>query len=175
MIDLQQASYIAEIAASIGVILSMLFVGWQVRQNTTVLHRSEANETVSHLQELRLLLAGNKDLAEIFVKSQGGLDKLNPAELLRFDSYIMDFTWAIFYVWDRFEKGLLPKDEFGRIFDGRVAQLYAAGPTKVWWEENKPIFRGDFAEFIDQLAAEELNRIVEEDAHDLDGEEGEPG
>ncbi len=38
----QQISYLAQTVASIGVIVSLIFVGLQIRQNTRALERAEA-------------------------------------------------------------------------------------------------------------------------------------
>jgi hypothetical protein len=43
----EQISYLAQIVASVGVIVSLIFVGVQIRQNTAALQRNEHNSTMA--------------------------------------------------------------------------------------------------------------------------------
>jgi hypothetical protein len=45
--SLEQWSYVAQIVGTVGVILSLVFVGFQVRQNTAALQRNEHNSTMA--------------------------------------------------------------------------------------------------------------------------------
>src|SRR6185503_14750115 len=42
----EQISYLAQIIASVGVVVSLIFVGLQIRQNTGALQRNEHNSTM---------------------------------------------------------------------------------------------------------------------------------
>ena len=44
---LEQFSYLAQIAGSVGVIVSLIFVGLQIKQNTRALERNEHNSTMA--------------------------------------------------------------------------------------------------------------------------------
>jgi len=43
----EQISYLAQIVASVGVVVSLIFVGLQIRQNTGALQRNEHNSTMT--------------------------------------------------------------------------------------------------------------------------------
>src|SRR5215475_14573411 len=45
----QQIAYLGHIVASIGVVVSLIFVGLQIRQNTRALERAEHNSTMGQL------------------------------------------------------------------------------------------------------------------------------
>ena len=49
----EQVSYLAQIVASIGVVLSLIFVGLQIRQNTGALQREEHNNTMAQWTVIR--------------------------------------------------------------------------------------------------------------------------
>ena len=45
--SLEQIFYIAQIVASVGVIISLGFIALQIRQNTAALYRNEHNSTMT--------------------------------------------------------------------------------------------------------------------------------
>ena len=56
---------ISQLVAAVGVILSLVFVGLQVRQNTAALQRNEHNSTMAEWSVIRMAIAGNRDIAEL--------------------------------------------------------------------------------------------------------------
>jgi hypothetical protein len=53
----EQLSYLAQIVASLGVIVSLIFVGRQIRQNTGALQRNEHNSTMEQWTVIRMAIA----------------------------------------------------------------------------------------------------------------------
>src|SRR5271163_1953797 len=62
--SLQQLSNLAQIIGSAGVVLSLIFVGLQVRQNTRAIQRNEHNATMAQWTVIRMAIARNRDIAE---------------------------------------------------------------------------------------------------------------
>ncbi len=62
---LEQMSSLAQIVASVGVVISLVFVGLQVRQNTAALYRNEHNSTMQQWTVIRMAIAKHRDLAEL--------------------------------------------------------------------------------------------------------------
>jgi hypothetical protein len=46
-VSFEQLSYLAQIVASVGVIVSLIFVGLQIKHNTGALQRNEHNSTMA--------------------------------------------------------------------------------------------------------------------------------
>ena len=61
----EQISYLAQIVASVGVVVSLIFVGLQIRQNTGALQRNEHNSTMAQWTVIRMAVAQNRDIAEL--------------------------------------------------------------------------------------------------------------
>ena len=61
----EQISYLAQIVASVGVVVSLIFVGLQIRQNTAALERNEHNSTMEQWTVIRMAIAKNRDIAEL--------------------------------------------------------------------------------------------------------------
>ena len=68
----QQTAYLAQIVASIGVVVSLIFVGLQIRQNTRALERAEHNSTMGQLTVIRQAIAQNRDIAELMTAGLHG-------------------------------------------------------------------------------------------------------
>ena len=54
--SLEQLSYLAQIAGAVGVVLSLVFVGLQIRQNTAALQRNEHNSTMAQWTVIRMAI-----------------------------------------------------------------------------------------------------------------------
>lgn len=158
--DLGQAANAAEIIAAVGVVFSMIFVGWQVRQNTSALKRTEYNEMHARFQNQRLALVADKELAGILSRPNEGLATLTPSEIARLDAYLMDMMWTAYYMWDRFHKNLVERRDFGRIFEGRMADFFASRMFMEWWQGNKDAFSDGFVSFVGEMQDLGVGRIA---------------
>ena len=79
----QQISYLAQIVASIGVVVSLIFVGLQIRQNTRALERAEHNSTMGQLTVIRQAIAQNRDIAELMTAGLHRERAMDEADQLR--------------------------------------------------------------------------------------------
>src|SRR5438093_9477971 len=108
----EQISYLAQIVASVGVIVSLIFVGLQIRQNTGALQRKEHNSTMAQWTVIRMAIAKNRDIAELMTAGLHGEGALDPADQLRLEQMLQEHLWAAFHVWDRTQRGVFPKGTF---------------------------------------------------------------
>ena len=108
----QQLSDLAQIVASIGVIVSLIFVGLQIKHNTGALQRNEHNSTMAQWTVIRQAVAGNRDIAELMTAGLRGERALDAADQLRLEQMLAEYTWAAFHIWDRTQRGVFPKGTF---------------------------------------------------------------
>lgn len=64
--SLQDLASVAERLAALTIIVSLLFVGYQIRQNTNQLQRSEHNSTMEQWSKIRVASVENRDVADIW-------------------------------------------------------------------------------------------------------------
>ena len=122
--SLEQLSYLAQIAGSIGVILSLVFVGLQIRQNTAALRRNEHNSTMAQWIVVRMAIAGNRDVAELMTAGLRGESAMDAADQLRPEQFLAEHAWAAFHIWDRTAARSFPQRDI-RV-DGRTAPEWLA-------------------------------------------------
>jgi len=155
--SLEQLSYLAQIVGSVGVILSLVFVGFQVRQNTAALQRNEHNSTMSQWTVIRMAIAENRDLAEFMTDGLSGRRALDAADQLRLEQFLQEHAWAAFHIWDRTQRGVFPKGTFeatgGALFCGLLRTPYGA----VWWRDAKGVgFLPAFVADVDAMLVADL-------------------
>src|SRR2546423_8644610 len=108
----EQISYLAQIVASVGVIVSLIFVGLQIRQNTGALQRNEHNSTMAQWTVIRRAIARNRDIAELMTAGLHGERAMDAADQLRLEQMLAEHAWAAFHIWDRTQRGIFPKGTF---------------------------------------------------------------
>jgi hypothetical protein len=83
------------------VVVSLIFVGLQVRQNTGALQRNEHNSTMAQWTVIRMAIAKNRDIAELMTGGLRGERALDAADQLRLEQMLQENAWASFHIWER--------------------------------------------------------------------------
>src|SRR5947207_12069964 len=114
---------ISQLVAAVGVVLSLLFVGLQIKQNTRALQRTEHNSTMEQWTVIRQAIAQNRDIAELMTTGLRGERQLDAADQLRLEQMLQENAWAAFHIWDRTQRGILPKGPFEATAGALVREL----------------------------------------------------
>ena len=83
--DWSAISGIAETVSAIGVIASLLYVGYQIRENTVATERSNARQTASDHARVILSFVENEEMADLRLRGLDDLERLSTVERYRFD------------------------------------------------------------------------------------------
>src|SRR5690349_1627874 len=135
--SLEQLSYLAQIVGSIGVIVSLLFVGSQIKQNTRALERDEHNSTMTQWTVIRQAIASSRDMAELMTVGLSGERKLDAPDQLRLEQMLQEYAWASFHVWDRTQRGVFPKGTFEATAGVLLSDLLHTTGGSAWWHRSK--------------------------------------
>ena len=150
----EHISYLAQIVASIGVIISLIFVGLQIRQNTRALQRTEHNSTMEQWTVLRQAIAQNRDIAELMTGGLSGERALDAADQLRLEQMLQEYAWASFHIWDRTQRGIFPKGTFEATGGALLKSLLSTPGGRTWWQSSKQTgFPPQFVADVDALLA----------------------
>lgn len=109
---MEYVSFIAQVVASAGIVLSLVFVGIQLNENTTVAIRNESNATMAQWSAFRTSVYADRGTAEVFRAGMDASRPLDPADQLRFDYLMREHAWATFQIWDRVRMRLVPSAHF---------------------------------------------------------------
>jgi hypothetical protein len=150
----EQLSYLAQIVASIGVIVSLIFVGLQIKHNTSALQRNEHNSTMAQWTVIRQAIATNRDIAELMTDGLRGERALDAADQMRLEQMLAEHAWAGFHIWDRTRRGVFPKGTFEITAGPLLCDLLTTARGKAWWNRAKNAgFIPAFVSDVDTLLA----------------------
>ena len=145
---------ISQLVAAVGVILSLVFVGLQVRQNTAALQRNEHNSTMAQWSVIRMAIAGNRDVAELMTAGLDGERSMDAADQLRLEQMLAEHAWASFHIWDRTQRGVFPKGTFELTAGPLLCSLLRTARGEAWWRSAKDVgFIPRFVVVVDTLLA----------------------
>src|SRR5664279_2634256 len=137
--SVEQLSYLAQIVASVGVIVSLIFVGLQIRQNTGALQRNEHNSTMEQWTVIRMAIAKHRDIAELMTAGLHGESALDAADQLRLEQMLQENLWASFHIWERTQRGIFPKGTFELSTGPHLVGLLKTERGEAWWRSAKHI------------------------------------
>ena len=151
---LEQISYFAQIAGSVGVIVSLIFVGLQIRENTAALQRNEHNSTMEQWTVIRMAIAQNRDLAEFMTGGLHGQGEMDAADQLRLEQFLAEHAWAAFHIWDRTQRGIFPKGTFELTGGALLCGVLRTARGGAWWRSAKHTgFIPEFVADVDAMLA----------------------
>jgi hypothetical protein len=133
----EQLSYLAQMVASVGVIVSLIFVGLQIRQNTGALQRNEHNSTMAQWTVIRMAIAKHRDVAELMTAGLHGERVLDAADQLRLEQMLAENAWASFHIWERTQRGIFPKGTFELTAGPLLRSLLKTERGAAWWRSAK--------------------------------------
>ena len=137
LMSFEKLSYLAQIVASVGVIVSLLFVGLQIRQNTGALQRNEHNSTMAQWTVIRMAIAKHRDVAELMTAGLHGERALDAADQLRLEQMLQENLWASFHIWERTQRGIFPKGTFELAVGPHLSGLLRTERGEAWWRSAK--------------------------------------
>ena len=143
------------------VIVSLVFVGLQVRQNTRALERNEHNSTMAQWTVIRMALAQDRNIAELFTTGLNGERKLDAADRLRLEQMLAEHAWAAFHIWDRTQRGVFPKGTFEMTGGALLCRVLRTSYGGAWWQTAKNNgFIPGFVQSVDAMLAKDNGASV---------------
>src|SRR5438045_5636884 len=145
---------ISQLVAAVAVILSLVFVGLQIKQNTRALQRTEHNSTMEQWTVIRQAIAQNRDIAELMTAGLQGERALDAADQLRLEQMLAEQAWAAFHIWDRTQRGIFPNGTFEATGGALLCGLLKTAGGGTWWRTAKKIgFPPGFVSDVDAVLA----------------------
>ena len=159
--SLEHVFFLSQIIASIAVVASLIFVGYQIKENTLALQRNEHNSTMEQWTVIRQAIATNRDVAELMSVGLSGERRLDTVDSLRLDQMLQEVGWAAFHIWDRTQRGIFPQGTFEATGGSMFAALLRTPRGGDWWRSDRnigflPAFRAD----VDAILAENKSTLA---------------
>jgi hypothetical protein len=144
-------SFVAQIVSAFVVIISLIFVGMQLRDGNRVAIRNESNATQEQWSAFRTSIYENRDTAAMLQAGLSG-EPLDAPDRIRFLYLIREHGWATYQLWERAHEGLVPMVHFTEGAAGDYLRLICTPGGSAAWAEIKAELPKPFVADLDRLA-----------------------
>ena len=127
--NLQEYALIAEIISAIAIIGSLIFVGWEIRQNTNAIFATSYDQLLADQMDLRLRMADNPAMLNGFNEFRD--DAVNDTATLEYEigAYVNESLYQLYErayfarnygrlgdeEWNRYRRWICAPDSVGRL------------------------------------------------------------
>jgi len=136
--DLGVLANIGEAVGGIAVVISLVYLGYQIRSNTKTVRASNYNDLVSSSNEFNAAVIDTQTAA-VWVKGLGDFRSLSEEDQTRFSGVISLLFNASQRAYHLHQKGLIDEEMWDSLAHTVDALLDNAGAQQ-WWEVNQHWF-----------------------------------
>ena len=140
-------SAIGELIGAVAVVITLLYVAVQIKQNTEFLSAQTAYNYFKARDDKLMLQASDPILGSIAIKARLG-EELSRDEKARLDIFITSviFTWE--YEWSEFEAGRYSFEQLN-VQNKKLDFYNSSVGTRNLWEQMKPRLKPTFNKFVE--------------------------
>ena len=152
-LTLEQAYYIAEIVGVLSIVMSLVYVAMQIRQNTTAIRSGTAQAVHQSWGSIYGMMSTEKELLHIILKGVPGLDALTNEEKAQFMSFWhhTNLIWQNAYY--QFKTGTL-EDKLWHSMERTLMNNHKSNVGyQDYWEQRKSLFSDDYVKYVEQTVA----------------------
>lgn len=146
-------SDIAEVVSAVAVVIGLVFVGVELRQNTEI-QRITATQTLAQQYSSALeVMAYEGDAACAYALGTSGLDNLNEKQRLQFFVIMFQIMRSGEQLHYYSSEGMV-EPRIWRGFERQLREVAALPGVQAWWEARRSWFSDEFQVFLDKLIAD---------------------
>ena len=143
---------VAELITAMGVIASLVYVGFQIRQNTISVTASAHRAINDKFISVNEFIAGDSNLMKAFLAGRERLEEFDEMDKGRFIVIMMNIFLHFEDVYYQFRQGLVGDEYWERI--ERMIGLYVTEPgVQGYWSFFREWSTDDFREYLDSRFA----------------------
>jgi hypothetical protein len=146
-LSLAEWALVAEIIAGIGLIASLVFLAFQIRQNTKTIAANTFQSISSTSSDITMRMAENPQLSALWRKARTSSDSLDPEELMQMQLMLRSVFRNFENYYYQFERGYLEADVWAGYRQTMLDQV-SSGFGATWWENHQVAFGRRFVNFI---------------------------
>lgn len=152
--SLDQLANIASIIASAAVVISLAFIGAQLRQNAHLTRMAAAQTSAMLLSENFGRVVENPDLARLLAETEDhAIEDYSPAEMLRITNF-MSISFRHYEVLHLHRRYGIFEEELWIGSETRLRDTLSSPAIRQWWAQTRHVYSQSFAQFVDGICAE---------------------
>ena len=157
--NLQDLGNLGEFVGAIAVLITLVYLALNIRQNTAQLSQNTRAVQLSALyanvelaNRVREILILNPELSDLYLKGLRGYSELELSDRLRFAMLLQNFLSSIEAAHVR--SVILDNDPDGREGSRKALDfLFANAGVREWWNQNQDGFRPVFRDLVEERLA----------------------
>jgi hypothetical protein len=142
--ELKKWALIAEIIGGVAVIVTLVVLVFEVRNNSEVVQSSSFTTISGYLVDHAAMLASDGELTRIYREGNDDMSSLSSEEAGRYNWIMMSITRRIESAYILFQSGNLTDNQFAG-FRGICRGVIYQNP---WFERQTSVFTSAFVEFV---------------------------
>lgn len=143
---MEQLSYLAEIVAAVAIVISIIFLALEIRQNTVAVRLSTLHDVKDTIREVNLLAADKADLAEILFEGFQDLSQLSGGNRVRFYTYAHNLHLGYENLYFQYVGGALDARHWSGMAQHMVDVSKVPG-MQSYWEDRRQWFTDEFRRY----------------------------
>ena len=162
--SLEDLGNIGEFVAAVAVVISLIYLAVQIRQNTSQIvqntHAVKVASADSHLQygvQFRGQIIESADVARVWRTGMEAVESLNEDDRLRFFLLMMNAFASMENRFLHAQEGIVPGERWNAWRNALQLYLSEPGPRE-WWISRKSLFTPGFIEEVESVISEVTHR-----------------
>jgi len=152
ILTLENIYFIGQSIAALAIVVSLIYVGVQVRQNTSATQTASAQAYVTANNEIVGLINSSPKLADVLHQGANGLSVMKDGDLIRFMAFhdLVFISFQSFHL--QWKKGTLDAALWVTYKQAFIGLLQQKGQQE-WWTERRHWFNSEFQDYVEQAVA----------------------
>lgn len=142
---------LGEIFGGLAVVLSLVYVAAQLRQNTQALRRAASADAISAIRHWNDALIRDPEVGRIFTQGLTGIDSLSEADRIRFLTLMVNFFKTYEDLYYQYANGAMDPEVWAGWEQLGVMYFNTVG-MRQYWNERRPIFSASFQRWMDSIS-----------------------
>ncbi len=145
-------SAVAEILGAVGVIITVIYLAIQIRQNTRISQGIAIQNTFTSTQVTYSWFADNPELADLYCRFQQGEDLTVPEATRLYNTLLGQVEqYEVYFLLHNLR---MIDDATFHSFFKKIFIVLSTLPARQWFNDNRMFFKRDFVEFVNSMLDE---------------------
>jgi hypothetical protein len=153
--SLQEFAWLGATMSGVGVLVSIIYVSIQIRNNTRAVRASAFQQVVNSFAAISFDIAKDKNLVDLYLRAGRDFASLGELERAQYSLMLLSFLRRAENVFFQTEIRMLYTEHWPGIRDS-IKAIMAAPGAQACWNEIKNRLNPEFRVFIDGLIAEQV-------------------
>ena len=148
-LNFQEWGTIAEIFGALAVIVSLLYVAFQIKQNNRINRGIAIQQAYASTQEIYSWFTTNSDVHELSLRFHQG-ERLTIPEFGRIGSLMLGMVeqYEVYFILNKLK--MVDEETFHSFFR-KIILVLGTPSARQWFTRNSTFFRRDFVEFVNNF------------------------